>query len=160
MKRLFIGLLALVLAFALIGCGAKEKLEEKAAEKIVEAVGGGDVDIDGDKVTIQGENGEEVTFGNTQWPTSELMKSIPEYKDGEISAVMDSADYVMISLESVKEEEVAEYFQTIKETFMQDVFEMNAEDMTSFSGKNDAGVGIALMYSSEALTITVTAPQT
>ncbi|NLB74768.1 MAG: hypothetical protein GX795_12245 [Firmicutes bacterium] len=163
MKKILIGLLAFMLVFSLAGCGTKEKLEEKAgealAEKIVEQAGGGDIDIDGDKVTVKGQNGEAVTFGSNKWPTSELANIIPEFKNGTVNAVLERPDSVVISLESVQKEDASFYFETIKKDFPQDVFEMNAEDTASFSGKNDVGVNVTLMYMSEMLTITVTAPR-
>ena len=159
MKKILISLLAFMLAFSIAGCGAKEKLQEKVAEKILEEAGGGDVDIDGDKVTIKGENGEEVTFGNNKWPTSELVKNIPEFKEGIVNAVLEGSDSVVITLESVQEGDAFSYFKTIKKDFPQNVFEMNAEDTVSFSGNNDAGVNVTLVYMSEMLTITVTARQ-
>lgn len=82
MKKILIGLLAFVVVFSLTGCGVREKLEKKAeeefTEKILEEAGAGDVDVDGEKITIKGESGEEVTFGGGEWPTSELAKSIAD----------------------------------------------------------------------------------
>ncbi|KAF5035631.1 hypothetical protein DSECCO2_583580 [anaerobic digester metagenome] len=159
MKKILFCLLIFALVFSLAGCGAKEKLEEKFAEKIFEKAGGGNLDIDGDKVSIKGENGEKITFGDNKWPKSELVKNIPEFKDGTVSAVLESSDSVVITLESVRKKDSFSYFEAIKKEFPLETFEMDSEDMTSFSGKNDAGVSIALMYTSEMLTITVTSPQ-
>ena len=66
MKKSLSWLLALVLLFSFTGCGAKQKLEEKVNEKVFEAVGGGKIDIDGDKFTIKGYNGKTVTFGDSK----------------------------------------------------------------------------------------------
>lgn len=52
MKKILICLWAFALLFSFTGCGAKEKLEEKVTEKAFEETGGGDLDIDGDKITI------------------------------------------------------------------------------------------------------------
>ena len=162
MKKILIGLLAFMLVFSLAGCGTKEKLEEKAGEALAEKSSeqaGATIDIDGDKVTVKGQNGEAVTFGSNKWPTSELANIIPEFKNGTVNAVLERPDSVVISLESVQKEDASFYFETIKKDFPQDVFEMNAEDTASFSGKNDVGVNVTLMYMSEMLTITVTAPR-
>ena len=159
MKKILICLLTFMLLFSFTGCGAKEKLEEKVAEKVFEEAGGGDLDIDGDKVTIKGDNGEKVTFGDNKWPTSELAKNIPEFKDGTVNGVLESADSIVITLESVKEEYVSAYWETIKKDFPKDVYEMIATDFITISGSNDAGINISLVYMSEVLAITVTAPQ-
>ncbi len=159
MKKILIYLLTLMLLISFTGCGAKEKLEEKAAEKIFEQVGGGDLDIDGDKVTIKGDKGETVTFGDHKWPKSQLVKYIPEFKEGAVDGVLESADSIVITLESVKEEDVSSYWETIKEDFSKDVYEMEATDFITVNGHNDEGINVSLVYMSEVLTITVTAPQ-
>lgn len=156
MKKIRICLLTFILLFAFVGCGAKEKLEEKIAEKVFEGAGGGDLDIDGDKITIKGDNGETMTFGDSVWPASELAKNIPEFKDGTVNGVMETPDSLVITVESVQKEGAFSYFETIKKDFPQDAIEMNAQDTVTFSGNNDAGINITLMYMSESLTITVT----
>ncbi len=159
MKKIFIGILVFILAFSFVGCGAKERLEEKIAKKVFDTAGDGDLDIDGDKVTIKGDKGEQLTFGDSKWPTSELAKNIPEFKDGTVNGVMETTDSVVITVESVQEEDAFSYFETIKKDFPKDVFEMNAEDSVTFHGNNDAGINVALVYISGVLTITVTAPR-
>ena len=159
MKKILICLLTFALLFSLAGCGAKEKLGGKVAEKIFEEAGGGNLDIDGEKITIKGDSGETVTFGDSKWPTSELASIIPEFKDGTVNGVLESADSIVITLESVKEEDVSLYWETIKKDFPKDVYEMIATDFITISGSNDAGINISLVYMSEVLTITVTAPQ-
>lgn len=157
MKKILICLLTFALLFSFAGCGAKEKLEEKVAEKVFEEAGG-DLDIDGDNITIKGDNGEKVTFGDSKWPTSELAKNIPEFKDGTVNGVLESADSIVITLESVKEEDVSPYWETIKKDFPKDVYEMIATDFITISGSNE-GINISLVYMSETLTITVAKTQ-
>ena len=159
MKKILIYLLTFMLLISFTGCCAKEKLEEKVAEKVFEETGGGDLDIDGDKVTIKGDNGETVTFGDSKWPTSELAKNIPEFKDGAVNGVMETADSIVITLESVQEEDVPPYWETIKKDFPKDVYEMDSAGFSTFSGSNDEGLTVSLAYMSETLTITITAPQ-
>lgn len=159
MKKILICLLTFTLLFSFTGCGAKEKLEEKVAEKAFEEAGGGDLNIDGDKVTIKGDNGEKVTLGDSKWPTSELAKNIPEFKDGTVSGMMETTDSIVITLESVQEEDVLPYWETIKKDFPKDVYEMIATDFITVSGYDDEGINVSLVYISKVLTITVTAPQ-
>lgn len=159
MNKILVCLLAFVLLFSFTGCGAKGKLEEKISEKVFEGAGGGDLDIDGDKITIRGDNGETVTFGDNKWPASELASIIPEFKDGTINGVMESADSVAITLESVKEEDVLLYWETIKKNLPKDVYEMIATDFITVSGYDGEGINVSLVYMSEVLTITVTARQ-
>lgn len=159
MKKILICLLTFILLFSFTGCGAKEKLGEKVAEKAFEEVGGGDLDIDGDKVTIKGNSGETVTFGDSKWPTSELANNIPEFKDGTVNGVLESTDSIVITLESVKEEDVSSYWETIKKGFSKDVYEMNSPGFSTFSGSSDEGLTVSLAYMDEMLTITVTKTQ-
>lgn len=154
MKKIIACLLTFLMLATLAGCGAKEKAEEKLTEKVIEEAGGGDVDIDGDKVTIKGEDGEELVVGSTEWPTSDLAKSIPEFKEGKITAVLDSEDSILVTLESVKVEDATAYFETIKNEFTVEAFEVNSEGYISYGAQNEDGVGITLQYSEETFTIT------
>lgn len=162
MEKLIGCFLIFILLLSLAGCGVKEKLEQKAgealAENALEDAGGGDVDIDGDTVTITGENGEKLTAGGSEWPKSELAKSVSEFKEGKITAVLDSSDYVMVTMESVKEADALAYFETVKEEFTQEPFEVNVDGSISFGAKNADGICVTLQYTEETLTITVSKP--
>ena len=154
MKKYVACLLAFLMLAILAGCGVKEKVEEKLTEKILEEAAGGDVDINDDKVTVKGENGEKLILGSTEWPTSNLAKSIPEFKDGKITAVLDSTDSILVTFESVKQEDAMAYIETIKKDFTQESFEVNTEDCISYGAKNADKVAVTLQYSEEAFTIT------
>ncbi|NLV15589.1 MAG: hypothetical protein GXY50_00025 [Syntrophomonadaceae bacterium] len=160
MKKILVVLLAFMLIISVTGCGVNEKISEKAGEKIAEKImsdaGGGDVDIDGDKVTIKGEDGQELTFGETDWPTSDLAKSIPEFKGGKIVTVMDMNDSVLISLEEASNKDFADYLDEIKQTFTEESYEMKSEEHITYGAKNDEGIGVMLTYTvDETLSITV-----
>lgn len=160
MKKFIGGLLIFILILSFAGCGAKKNLKEKAGEalagKIIEAAGGGGVDINKDKVSIKGKDGEKLTIGGTEWPKSKLAKSVPEFKGGKIAAVLDSDDSVMVVLESVKEADAAAYIETVKKKFTQEPFEAKAEGNISYGAKNTDGIGMTLQYSEETFTITIT----
>lgn len=161
MKKILIFLFMFMFVLSLTGCGAKEKLEEKAgealAEKVMEDAGGGDVDIEGDTVKIKGEDGEEVIFGETEWPTSELAKSIPEFKGGKVVTVMEMNDSLLIALEEAGKEDFADYLDEIKKTFTEEAYDMKSEGSVTYGAENGEGIGVMLMYiEDESLSITVT----
>lgn len=154
MKKLIVLLLVLTLAcLGAAGCGAKEKLEEKAAEKILEQGGAEDVDIDGDKITIKGEDGEEVTIGGGEWPKSDLAKIIPEFKKGKITNTMETSNYLMVNLEEVEEADATAYIEENKSNFTLDNYESKSEGMITWSGKNDKGLTLNLTLSDASFTI-------
>ncbi|HBV68378.1 MAG TPA: hypothetical protein DEF04_09465, partial [Clostridiales bacterium] len=109
MKKLFIAVLLISLLLILASCGAKQKMEDKITEKIVEKTLGANVDIDGEEVTFKGEGGEEVTFGSTEWPDSEVGKKIPEFKKGKITSSANSDGYFLIMLEEVEQNDFNSY---------------------------------------------------
>ena len=161
MKQLKIILLASIFILALAGCGTKEKLKEKAdeaiTEEIIEDATGGDVDIDGDKITVKDESGATITIG-TDWPTSELSKTIPEFKDGVITSVTDSEDIIIISMEQVKSEDYLDYLKEIKKDYSEDSYETSASDLSSYGASNGEGTMVQLYYEieTELMNITIT----
>lgn len=160
MKKSVIWILVVLLAVSFVGCGTKEKLEKKTGEaiteKIVEEASGGDVDIDGDTVKFKGEDGEEMAFGTTEWPTSQLAESIPKFKDGKVVTVMEMNDSLLIALEEVSMDDFADYLDEIKKTFSEEAYEMKSEGNISYGALNGTGLGITLNYSvDETLSITV-----
>ena len=161
MRKLITILYIFALIVLLAGCNIKEmigqKIGEEAGEKILEGLGGGDVEIDGDKVEFKGEDGENVLIGGGEWPDSDLAKAIPEFKDGKITGVMDSSDGVMITLEEVKAEDYTKYISKIKDEFSQDTYETTTEDYAAFGGTNADGVSIMVQYSSSDKTIIISA---
>lgn len=162
MKKLLSGLLAITLILSLSGCGLKEKAQqkvgEKLAEKILEGAGGSDVDLDldGDKVVIKGKDGEKMVFGDTEWPNSGIAKSIPEFKDGTVTSVMEINDSFMISLEDVAEGDFEKYLAKIKKDFTEESYEMKSEGHMTFGAQNSKGIGVSLTYTEEnTLSITL-----
>ena len=158
MKKFIILLLILALiCFVSVGCGAKEKLEEKAAEKLAEEMleqgGAEDVDIDGDKVTIKGEDGEEVTVGGGEWPKTDLAKSIPEFSKGKFASTMETSNYLMVSFEEVNEADAVAYIEKNKPDFTLDNYESKSEDTISWVGANDDGLKLSLTLVDASFTI-------
>lgn len=160
MKNIVKLVLIMILTLSLVGCGVKDKLDEKVAEefteKIIESAGGGDVDIDGDTVVFKGEDGEEVIFGSTEWPSTDLAKNIPELNKGTIVAVMASNDSMFITLEDLSEKDFADYQDEIKKEFTEESYSVTAEDIISYGAANDKGINVTLTYSlDKTLSITV-----
>ena len=92
MKRIIAILMALAMLLALAGCNIRKKIGEKLVEEMLEQGGDAEVYIDGDTMTIEGEDGSTTTIGGTEWPDSGLAKKIPELKKGTVSYVMQSEE--------------------------------------------------------------------
>lgn len=159
MKRTIVWVLAVLMAFPLCGCGIGERIREKAgediAEDIIEDYTSADVEISGDEVTIEDEEGNSYSYGGTDWPTSNLAGCIPLFTGGTITAVMDSEESVFISLEGVTQEDYEAYLSTIKGDYAVNAFEANSEGYSSYGASNDDGISVSLIYSEEELAITV-----
>lgn len=149
MKKFLIGLLILLMALSMVGCGAKEKAAEKVAEKIFQGAGV-DADIDGDKVVIKGESGQELTIGEDKWPSSDLAKSIPEFKGGKIVSVMEANDSLFIMIEEISEKDFTAYMEETKEVFTEDTVEMNTGTGMMYAATNSEGLGVTLTYEKDA----------
>jgi uncharacterized lipoprotein YehR (DUF1307 family) len=160
MKKNLILLFALVLVLSFAGCGIKGKIQDKVGEaigeKVIEGVGDGKVDIDGDKITIEGDDGTEVTFGGTEWPKSDMAKNIPKFKNGNVISVVESQEAVQINLEEVSKKDFESYLNQIKKEYTENAFETTSEELISYGADNGKGVGIMLYYGDEAVSITIT----
>ena len=149
MKKFLIGLLVLLLVLAIAGCGAKEKAAEKAAEKILKGAGV-DADIEGNKVVVKGEDGQELTIGAGEWPTSDLAKNIPEFKGGKIVSVMEANDSLFIMIEEISEEDFTAYLEETKEVFPEETFKMDTGTGMMYAAVNSEGLGVTLTYEKDA----------
>ncbi|MGI5838491.1 MAG: hypothetical protein ACOX8W_02380 [bacterium] len=152
MKKLPVALLVLLLTCSLLtGCGVKEKIEQKVGEKIVEkvvekAVGDENtkIDIDGEKITVKGKEGESFTLGGTEWPDIDY---VPEFEKGQIiSAANDGEGNVMIILEKVDRKDFEDYMESIKKDFPEETNEIQAEEYLLFEGQNAKGEMVAIQY--------------
>lgn len=153
MKKIIIMILMILLATSLVGCGAKKKMEEKIGEaiteKMFEEAGGGDIDIDGEEVTITTEEGETAIFGKTEWPTSDLAKSIPKLDSGNVVSVMEMDDYLMISLEETPQKDFADYLDQIKKDYTEDSYDVKSEEYLTYGGGNGKGITISIIYGAD-----------
>jgi|LSQX01.2.fsa_nt_gb hypothetical protein len=153
MKKVLIMFLVLVLILSMSGCGVKKKIENKIGEaigeKIIEGATGQKLDIQGDKVTVKGEDGSQLTLGGGEWPKNDLIKNIPEFKGGKIESAMSSEESVVMFIESVEQKDFEKYLENIKKDFTEDAFEMNSDDLISYGGANGKSVQVQLTYERE-----------
>ena len=153
MKKFLTGLLVLLLALLLGGCGTKEKLEEKAGEAFTENIledAGVEADLDGDKVVIKGEDGQELTIGEGEWPTSNLAKNIPEFTGGKIVSVMEAEDSLFIMIEDISDEDFTAYLEEVKEAFAEETYEMKTGTGMIYTAINDSDISVMLTYEKDA----------
>lgn len=161
-KKLVIILLVVFMTVAVGGCGAKEKMEEKVAESVAEGIinkavdGEGKVDIDGDKVTIKGKDGEELSFGAAEWPNNGAARQIPQLSKGTVVSAMNSDQFCMIMLEEVEQEDFGRYLEEIKtQGFNNDSYEYTSDTAYTYSASKDDNTKIYLMYDSESKSVTI-----
>lgn len=113
MKRMVILLYVFLLIVSLPGCKSpSEMATEKIAEEISEGLVGGDVDIDGEQVTITAD-GTTTTLGGTEWPAGDLGNQIPEFTKGVITYVAETETEFIIQFEEVKQGDFEAYLETI-----------------------------------------------
>lgn len=155
-------LLTLLITAVLGGCGVKEKVNEKISEKVTESVinsameGETTVDIDGDKVTVKGENGEEFNFGDGEWPDSGAAQLIPHLKKGRVVSAMNSNQACSIIVEELDGQDFERYFQAVQEEgFTQEVNEFTSDTVRSYSAGKENGAAIILTYDSEQKVLTI-----
>lgn len=154
MKKILCMLLVCVLAASLIGCGAKKRAEDKAAEEILKQ-NGVDADVDGEKLTISGPDGQKVVIGGGTWPDSALGKSIPAFTKGRIDSVVETEDSLMMTLYEVEQDDAKAYIEENKPAFPLENMEMSAEGMISWGGVNEAGLRLALTHQEDWMSITL-----
>lgn len=159
MKKFIILVLILLLTFSLTGCKSPtEMIGEKVGEKIVESALGGNVDIDGDKVTVKGEDGSELTFGTTEWPKDLLGNEIPKLNDGKIAYVANSDVMCMITVEEIKQSEHDDYLGKIKNAgFTENVASFSDASTSSYIAGNSEGISLQLTYNSETKELSIVA---
>jgi hypothetical protein len=159
MRRIVLAVVFAALLISLAGCKKKveEEVSESIAENYLEKSGEADLDIGGGTVVIKNEDGSEVSYGSTQWPTSDLVKDVPVCKSGLITGTVDSEEYSTIYMEEVKEKEALEYLKELKEKFSQNCYEVNADDIISYGGENANGIAVVIYYdiASESISISV-----
>lgn len=155
MKKNLLLIFILIFTLTFMGCGAKEKI----AEQVIEGATGVEVDINDEEVTIEGEDGEEITIGGTEWPDSDMAKKIPEFKEGKVSSVVNSAENVMIAIEEVEKQDVLNYAKNFIDTYTYNTFIIKSQEGVTYSGTNNEGLSVSLGYTENDKSLLVSAAQ-
>lgn len=155
MNKVAIYIILIALILSLTACGAKQKMEEKITEKIVETAVGGDVDIDGEEVTIKGENGEEVTVGGTDWPSSDIADKLPEFKKGEITSAVSAEGYLLIIVEKVDDQDFIDYYKDILKNYTINSNISKSYNGLTYMGSDKEGTLISLVYNADEKTLNI-----
>ncbi len=147
MRKIWVVLFAVVLVLALAGCGAiRNQVENKIGEAIGEKVLGDNVDIEGDQITVKGDDGSEMVIGGTQWPDSELAKKIPKFEKGKVTSVIKADTGVMITMEEVSPEDFLPYLADIKSKFDKNSYEAASDGVSTYTASNADGVVATVSY--------------
>lgn len=153
MKKLLALLMTVLIITTLTGCGIKEKvsqkINEKISEKVIEKVTDSKVNIDGDKVTVKTEDGSEVTYGETEWPDTPILKGVPKFEKGKISGATSSDEMAMIFIEEVEKEDYESYVEKIKAGYSLEPASMDFDNAKTYVGKNEEGITVTVTYNIE-----------
>lgn len=127
--------------------GCRKKVEEKIAEKFVENVVGGQVDIDKDTTTIKSEYGETIVGENLKWP-KEGMGNLPELK-ANITMINEDKDktFGMVYFDDIKKDYAEKYLKSIIDLNYKSEMESTSEEGFLFIGSNDDGSQVSFTYS-------------
>lgn len=155
-KKTIAILLVVIMIAAVGGCGVRDQVSEKITEKVTEGVinkaldGEGTVDIEGGKVSIKGEDGEEFSFGDTEWPEDGVAKLIPKFTKGKITSVMNSNEVCGIIIEEVEKSDFDQYLEEVKDQgFTTDPIEFTSDTTASYVAQKDEKTRISLQYDLE-----------
>lgn len=161
-KKIGIVLLAAALLLTLTSCGVKESVNDKIAEKVTEGVmnkatgGDANIDIDGDKITVEGKDGEKVIIGDSEWPAVLTDNRIPEFKSGKILSSINVDNGCMVMMEEVESEDFKQYLADIKAAgYTNDATELNSPESQIYSAYLNENTMVYLQYAPESKTLNV-----
>lgn len=163
-KKILAIILVITMALSLAACGVKKSINEKITEKVTEgvlekAIGGNvDIDIDGEEVKIQGEDGEVLSFGKTEWPSSGAAGALPVLDKGNVVSVINSDTGAIIIIEKVNEKDYNNYIEELKDAgFINNVTEYSSQESLAYHASSNENVVVGIIYTpkDEALSISV-----
>ncbi|NLW44930.1 MAG: hypothetical protein GXY92_07070 [Syntrophomonadaceae bacterium] len=161
-KKIIVVLISILMVLTLASCGVREKVNEKIFEKVTETVinkatgGAADIDLDGDKLTIKGEDGEELTIGGSEWPDSGAATMIPEFKHGKVVSAFNSDASCAIVLEEVQEQDFKDYLDELKGLgYTENSYTFSQETAQTYSAEAEDGSAISVTYNGNDQTLTI-----
>lgn len=155
-KKPIILFICMIVVLSLTACGFNKKIESKVTEKITEGVinkvigNEGEVKLDEDNVTIESKNGEQLSFGDIQWPKGKAADLLPEIKKGKITTAMNSDETCGLVVEDIEKKHFDEYIEMLKDNrFTHSQGEWSGEDYEGFYAnlaKSDKKATVTLTY--------------
>lgn len=156
LKLCILSLLIVTIPMVLTACkSAEEKVSEKAGEALVEQVTGAEVDIDGDEVKLETEDGSFVAGENLEWP-GEVMGNLPVPK-ADISCVMkdNNSTICTVGLSNFEKAEAEKYFETLKGMGFKGGLTAVDADSLILTGTRDDGTSINFVYNPDPKEATI-----
>jgi len=140
MRRAGIVALGVLLVLTLAGCG---RIAEEAAEEVVQQTTGVNVEQDGEKVTIEGEDGEQIEIGSGAELPDDFPSDVPVYKGADVVSTSTLSDggakNFYISLQTTDAfEDVVEWYKSEMDS---KGWEIEADVVTTAEGSSSAILG-------------------
>lgn len=145
---------------ALVGITGCETIARKATDAAIEKTTGVKVDTQGESVTIQGEDGSNVTVAGGKVPDG-FPKDVPVI-DGEIEATWESGDGMFISLKTkMSMDDAADWYEKelTSEGWKQETTYSTADSRLYVAKKGERMVQIAVGQQEGVANVTVTVTQ-
>ena len=144
MKRVGLITLALLLLCTLAGCKSPGEAIE---EKIIEDITGGKVEVDGDKVTIETEDGLQATIGGGDWPADQMGAKIPKLETGKVAFVANAEETCTLIVGEIKQKAFEDYLDKVTGAgFAAEELGYSSDDNRMYLAQDAAGVAITLNY--------------
>lgn len=153
MRRVLIGALVIVLALGLAGC---ESIGEEVGEEIAGGVVGADVEVDGDTVTIETEDGAVTVEGDTGRIPEDFPADFPIYDDAEVDSTSNitSDGDITYYLGLTSSDGVGEIYDWYKAEFADEGWELKSDVKLSGADGDSAMIGVEKGRMEGTLTLT------
>lgn len=139
MKRVLVGILAIGLVFGLVGCKSiSEKIGEEIGEEIVGGVTGSDVEVDGDSVTIETDDGVVTVGSDTGEMPADFPEDFPIDDDAEVdtSSNIISNGKVTYYIALTSSGEVNDLYDWYKSEFLSEGWEITNDFKMAVDGRD------------------------